>query len=102
MMTALLLRSSPIMAGRTWSRPTTTSPWPKRITCCARRRRRSAPRPIPDHQDHGRTRGTGRRGVAAVRNIVFHPRGWEDFTYWAAADKKVLRRLLRLIEEAQR
>ena len=27
-----------------------------------------------------------------MRNIVFHPRGWEDFTYWAAADKKMLRR----------
>jgi toxin YoeB len=37
-----------------------------------------------------------------VRNIVFHPQGWEDFTYWAEADKKMLRRILRLIEEAQR
>ena len=37
-----------------------------------------------------------------MRNIVFHPQGWEDFTYWATADKKMLRRLLRLIEEARR
>jgi toxin YoeB len=37
-----------------------------------------------------------------LRNIVFHPQGWEDFTYWATADKKMLRRLLRLIEEARR
>jgi len=37
-----------------------------------------------------------------VRTIVFHPRAWEDFTYWVTADKKMLRRLLRLIEEAQR
>jgi YoeB-like toxin of bacterial type II toxin-antitoxin system len=27
---------------------------------------------------------------------------WEDSTSWAAADKKMLRRLLRLIEEARR
>lgn len=37
-----------------------------------------------------------------MRNIVFHAQGWEDFTYWAQADKKILRRLLRLIEEARR
>ena len=37
-----------------------------------------------------------------MRRIVFHPKGWEDFTYWAAADKKMLRRLLRLVEEARR
>jgi Txe/YoeB family toxin of Txe-Axe toxin-antitoxin module len=34
-----------------------------------------------------------------VRNIVFHAQGWEDFTHWAQADKKMLRRPLRLIEE---
>ena len=38
----------------------------------------------------------------ALRRIVFHGWGWEDFTYWAGADKKMLRRLLRLIEEARR
>jgi toxin YoeB len=37
-----------------------------------------------------------------VRNIVFHNQGWEDFTYWAQTDKKMLRRLLRLIEESRR
>ena len=37
-----------------------------------------------------------------MRNIVFHAQGWEDFTSWAQADKKMLRRLLRLIEEARR
>ena len=37
-----------------------------------------------------------------MRNVVFHPQGWEDFTYWATADKKMLRRVLRLIEEARR
>jgi toxin YoeB len=37
-----------------------------------------------------------------VRNVVFHPQGWADLTHWAEADKKMLRRLLRLIEEACR
>jgi toxin YoeB len=37
-----------------------------------------------------------------VRDIVFHAQGWEDFTYWAQEDKKMLRRLLRLIEETRR
>jgi toxin YoeB len=37
-----------------------------------------------------------------LRNIVFHPQGSDDFTYWALADKKMLHRLLRLIEEARR
>ncbi len=37
-----------------------------------------------------------------MRSIVFHPQGSDDFTYWALADKKILRRLLRLIEEARR
>jgi toxin YoeB len=43
-----------------------------------------------------------RPGVTSPRLLVFHPWGWEDFTYWATADKKMLRRLLRLIEEARR
>ena len=37
-----------------------------------------------------------------MRKIVFHPCGWDDFTYWAAADQKMLRRLVRLVEEARR
>jgi toxin YoeB len=37
-----------------------------------------------------------------LRNIVFHPQGWEDFDHWALTDKKMLRRLIRLIEEARR
>jgi toxin YoeB len=37
-----------------------------------------------------------------VRKIVFHTQGWEDFTYWATADRKMLRRLVWLIEEARR
>jgi Txe/YoeB family toxin of Txe-Axe toxin-antitoxin module len=38
--------------------------------------------------------------ASRLRSIVFHAQGWEDFTYWATADKKMLRRLLKLIEEA--
>jgi len=37
-----------------------------------------------------------------VRDVVFHNRAWDDLSYWAAADKKMLRRLLRLIEQARR
>ncbi len=37
-----------------------------------------------------------------MRAVVFHPKGWEDFLYWAEADKKFLRRLLRLVEECRR
>lgn len=37
-----------------------------------------------------------------MRNIVFHSQGWDDFIYWATANKKMLSRLLRLIEEARR
>lgn len=37
-----------------------------------------------------------------MRSIVFHPQGWDAFAHWALTDKKMLRRLVRLIEEAQR
>ncbi|MEU6280092.1 Txe/YoeB family addiction module toxin [Streptomyces sp. NPDC047028] len=37
-----------------------------------------------------------------MRDIRFDSQGWEDFSYWAVADKKLLRRLLRLIEEVRR
>ncbi|MER6732882.1 Txe/YoeB family addiction module toxin [Streptomyces puniciscabiei] len=37
-----------------------------------------------------------------MREIAFDAQGWDDFTYWATADKKMLRRLIRLIEEVRR
>jgi toxin YoeB len=37
-----------------------------------------------------------------VRAVVFEAQGWEDFSYWAQADKKMLQRLMRLIEQARR
>ncbi len=33
---------------------------------------------------------------------MFLPQGWADLNHWALADKKMLRRLIRLIEEARR
>ena len=32
-------------------------------------------------------------------NLLFHPRGWEDYLFWRATDKAILRKLNRLIEE---
>lgn len=35
-------------------------------------------------------------------NLTFHPRGWEDYLHWQAADKAMLRRLNALIRECLR
>jgi toxin YoeB len=37
-----------------------------------------------------------------LRDVVFLPQGWADLNHWALADKKILRRLIRLIEDARR
>jgi toxin YoeB len=34
--------------------------------------------------------------------ILFADRGWEDFSYWVEHDRKIARRILRLIQEIQR
>ncbi|NOY81694.1 MAG: Txe/YoeB family addiction module toxin [Kiritimatiellaeota bacterium] len=34
--------------------------------------------------------------------IVFADRGWEDFTYWTAHDRKIAKRIVRLINDIQR
>jgi len=34
--------------------------------------------------------------------IVFADRGWEDFTYWVANDRKIAKRIVRLIDDIQR
>jgi len=34
--------------------------------------------------------------------IVFAPTGWEDYLYWQATDRSMLRRLNRLIEDVRR
>lgn len=37
-----------------------------------------------------------------MRDVVFEEQGWSDFCYWSGADQKMLRRLVRLIEQARR
>ncbi|MGH3429580.1 MAG: Txe/YoeB family addiction module toxin [Mycobacteriales bacterium] len=37
-----------------------------------------------------------------MRRIVFEQQGWSDFIFWSTTDKKMARRLVRLIEEARR
>ena len=34
--------------------------------------------------------------------VVFADRAWEDFTYWVDHDRKIARRIVRLITEIQR
>ena len=35
-------------------------------------------------------------------NLLFHPQGWDDYLYWQATDKVMLRKLNRLLEECVR
>lgn len=37
-----------------------------------------------------------------MRSIHFDPDGWDDFQYWLATDRKMARRIVRLISEIQR
>src|SRR5271169_3742204 len=34
--------------------------------------------------------------------LVFTPNGWQDYTYWLAADRSTLRRINRLIDDVLR
>ena len=34
--------------------------------------------------------------------ITFHQHAWEDYLYWQVTDKKILKRINALIQEAQR
>ena len=34
--------------------------------------------------------------------LVFTPHGWEDYTYWLTADRTLLKRINRLIDDALR
>lgn len=34
--------------------------------------------------------------------VVFTPRAWEDYTHWQAADRQVLKRVNRLIDDVCR
>src|SRR6516164_7985073 len=55
----------------------------------------------PGHrrQDHGGARCPSGR---VVRSIHFDPDAWEDFLYWLGADRKMAKRITRLIGEIQR
>ena len=33
--------------------------------------------------------------------VVFADRGWEDFTYWVAHDRKMAKRIVRLIDDIE-
>lgn len=35
-------------------------------------------------------------------DIVFSPRGWEDYQYWVQTDRKIAKRIARLIEDCLR
>ena len=37
-----------------------------------------------------------------MRRIAFDPDAWEDFLFWLASDRKMARRITRLIDEIQR
>jgi toxin YoeB len=37
-----------------------------------------------------------------VRKLVFHPQGWDDFSYWLTNDRGTTKRILRLITEVLR
>jgi toxin YoeB len=37
-----------------------------------------------------------------VRAVRFDPTAWEDFQFWLETDKKVARRIVRLVGEIQR
>jgi toxin YoeB len=34
--------------------------------------------------------------------LVFTPHGWDDYTHWQAADRALLQRIIRLIEDILR
>lgn len=34
--------------------------------------------------------------------LVFTPNGWSDYTYWLAADRNVLKRINKLLDDALR
>ena len=37
-----------------------------------------------------------------MRNVSFYPLAFEQFTEWATEDRKIYRKIVRLIKEAQR
>ena len=37
-----------------------------------------------------------------MSNIIFLPEGWDDYLYWQMQDKKILKRVNKLIKDIQR
>lgn len=35
-------------------------------------------------------------------NVTFTPQGWEDYQHWQKSDKRILRRIHKLIKDIQR
>lgn len=35
-------------------------------------------------------------------NLVFTPQGWDDYVYWQGADRSIVRRINRLIDDVLR
>lgn len=38
----------------------------------------------------------------AHRNLVFTPQGWEDYQFWINQDKRTLKKINRLVDDAAR
>src|SRR5258708_19130254 len=51
------------------------------------------------YEDHATPGSPGCRGV---RSVHFDPDAWEDFVFWLSADRRMARRITRLIGEIQR
>ncbi|MDQ1008158.1 toxin YoeB [Streptomyces sp. V4I23] len=37
-----------------------------------------------------------------MRKLVLHPQGWEDMQHWAFTDKRIFRRLVKVIDDTLR
>ena len=37
-----------------------------------------------------------------MRNLIFTPEGWEDYQFWINQDRKTLKKINKLISDAQR
>lgn len=37
-----------------------------------------------------------------MRNLIFTPEGWDDYQFWLTQDKKTLKKINKLISDAQR
>ena len=66
------------------------------LSALARQRR------APSGESRPGARGAGRGARTAVMRLVFTPNGWADYSSWLKADRRMLPRINRLIEDAMR